>query len=65
MNLIILLPAMGKLSGRRGSLDLVRQPVWEKKDFPLKPVELRLKIDLLSHPTCEEGLVNFRIDGVL
>ena len=43
MNPIILPPTMG-------SSDLVRQLVYEKENSELKPVKLRLKIDLESYP---------------
>ena len=58
MNPIILPPAMGKWLGRLGSSALVRQLVLEKENSELKPVKLRLKIDLVSYPARAEGLVN-------
>ena len=39
------------------SSTLVRQLVQEKENSELKPVKLRLKIDLVSYPAREEGLV--------
>ena len=56
MNPIILLPAMGKQQGILGSSALVRQLVQEKENSELKPVKLRLKIDLVSYPARAEGL---------
>ena len=47
MNPIILPPAM---EDRLGSSVLVRQLVLEKECSELKPVKLRLKIDLVSYP---------------
>ena len=61
MNPIILPPAMGKQEGRLGSSALVRQLVLEKENSeikPVKPVKLRLKIDLVSYPAQAEELVN-------
>ena len=40
------------------SLALVRQLVKEKENSELKPVKLRLKIDLMSYPARAEVLVN-------
>ena len=40
MHLIILPPAMDKLSARLGSLTLVWQPVYEKENSEFKPVKL-------------------------
>ena len=40
---------------------MVRQLVLEKENSELKPVKLRLKIDLVSYPTRAEGLVNMII----
>ena len=37
---------------------MVRQLVEEKENSELKPVKLRLKIDLVSYPARAEGLVN-------
>ena len=37
---------------------LVRQLVKEKENSEVKPVKLRLKIDLVSYPAWVEGLVN-------
>ena len=37
---------------------MVRQLVYEKENSELKPVKLRLKIDLVSYPARAEGLVN-------
>ena len=36
----------------------MRQLVLEKENSELKPVKLRLKIDLVSYPARAEGLVN-------
>ena len=58
MNQINLLSVMGKLLGRLGSLDLVRQPVKEKENSEFRPVKLRLKIDLVLYPARAEGVVN-------
>ena len=46
------------------SLALVRQPVYKKENSDLKPVVFHLKIDLVSHPTCAEGLVNIYISTI-
>ena len=43
--------------GRLGSSALVRQ-LDEKENSEFKPIKLRLKIDLVSHPVRAEGLVN-------
>ena len=56
MNPIIFPPAMGKQQGRLGSTALVRQLIQEKENSELKPVKLRLKIDLVSYPARAEGL---------
>ena len=56
MNPIILPPATSKYKGRLGSSALVRQLVKEKQT-EFKPVKLRLKVDLVSYPAREEGLV--------
>ena len=48
---------MGKLQGRLGSSDLVRQLVKEKENFEFIPAKLCLKIDLVSYPTRAEALV--------
>ena len=58
MNPIILPPAMGELLGRLGSSALVRQLVEEKENSELKPVKLRLRIDLVSYPVRAVRLVN-------
>ena len=58
MNPIIIPPAMGKQQDRLGSSALARQLVQEKENCEFKPVELRLKIDLVSYPARAEGLVN-------
>ena len=50
---------MGKQYGKLGSSAMVRQPVWEKENFKLKPVKLCLKIDLVSYSTCAEGMINW------
>ncbi len=55
MNPIILRPAMGKQQDRLGSSALVRQLVQEKENSEFKPVQLRLKIDLVSYPARAEG----------
>ena len=39
-----------------GSSALVKQLVNEKENSELKPVKLRLKIDLVSYPALTEGL---------
>ena len=42
-----------------GPLALVRQPIEKKENPEYKPVILRLKIDLVSHPPCKQrGWVN-------
>ena len=41
------------------SLTLVWPPITELKNSKLKPVKLRLKIDLVSHPVCKKGLGNY------
>ena len=38
------------------SLALVRQPVKEKENSEFKSVKLCLKIGLVSHPACAEGV---------
>ena len=38
----------------------MRQLVWEKEISELKPVKLRVKINLVSYPARAEGLVNMR-----
>ena len=40
-----------------GSLTLVQQPVEKKENSEFKPVKLRLKIDLVSHPA--RGVVKY------
>ena len=40
---------------------MVGQQVKEKENSELKPVKLRLKIDLVSYPARAEGLVNIYI----
>ena len=47
--------------GRLGSSAFLRQLVYEKENSELKPVKLRLKIDLESYPAQAEGLVNMII----
>ena len=51
-------PGQGWLhfTSRLGSLALVRQPVKEKENSKFRPVKLRLKIDLVSHPVRVEGV---------
>ena len=56
MNPIILPPVMSKWLGRLGSWALVRQAVEEKEKSEFKPVELRLKIDHVSHLVWAERL---------
>ena len=43
-----------------GSLVLVRQPFYEKEGSEFKPALLCLKIDLMLHPACGEGVGKFR-----
>ena len=62
MNRIILPPAMGKYFGKLGSLVLARQPVYEKENSEFKPVKLRLKIDLVTHPALTEELGKYRYE---
>ena len=50
--------ARGLMVIRLGSSALVRQLVYEKENSELKPVKLRLKMDLVSYPARAEGLVN-------
>ena len=48
-----------------GSLTLIRQPIWEKKDSEFKPVKLRWNIDLVSHPDqLEESINSYNVDAV-
>ena len=52
----ILSQAMGKWQDTLGTLALIWQPVWEKKNTEFKHVKLCLKIDLVSYPSCAQGL---------
>ena len=56
MNPVIPSPAISKSCGRQGSSALICQTVEEKENYEFKHVKLRLKIDLVSHPTFGEGL---------
>ena len=51
--------AMRKYLGRSRSLTLSWQPVKEKENSEFKSVKLYLEIDLVLHPVCAEGLVNW------
>ena len=57
MNLAILPQVMSKLYGRLLSLTFVWQSV-KRENSGLKPVKLRIRIDLVSHPAHEEKLLN-------
>ena len=61
MNPTILLTAMEKKKGRLGTLALVWQPFWEKENSEFKPVNLRLKSDLVFHLIIRRVLVNIYI----
>ena len=52
----IVLPAICKSLDKLGSLTKVWQLVSEKENFEFKPVKLRIKTDLVSHPDRAEGL---------
>ena len=57
MNLAILPQVMSKLYGRLCYLTFVWQSV-KRENSGLKPVKLRIRIDLVSHPAHEEKLLN-------
>ena len=48
---------MGKWLGRLSYLDLIRQPVLEKENSEFTTVVFRLKIDLVSYPSCGREVV--------
>ena len=54
MNPTILPAAIGKIVGQTGFFDLSMATGLEKKNSKFKPVKLRLKINLVSHPACTE-----------
>ena len=58
MNPIYYHSSYGKIVGQIVFFSLGEATSQEKENSEFKPVKLRLKIDLVSYPAREEGLVN-------